>query len=211
MLYVLGLIALLIVAIALYARKIRFGLLRQVKAVEARLLPVREALKRGENPDPLLLQTLAEDPETRNPTLLALEEAGKTALFPAAYRTREQFAASDLALWLGHPNELGTTPPHLELTGSTAIPHEIYGPLDYFLFRFRTDPPHPKASRGWMVGVSGPYSRDPHWPLFSPPGTYSPLKGEGRAEGHALAQKVHQRCLRDGRLDLWIQEALRRL
>jgi hypothetical protein len=39
---------------------------------------------------------------------------------------------------------------------ATGLPRGIY---DYFLFRFRTHPPHWAAKDGWMAGVSGPFRR----------------------------------------------------
>lgn len=208
--YALALIALLIGAVLLYVRHVRFGILRQVREVEERLAPLREALKRGDPPDPTLLRALGEDLRTRNPAYLALEEAGKEKLFSPEFRTREAFGASDLALWLEHPHALGALPDELELVETVTVPHETQGPLDYFVYRFRVAPPARKSSHGWMLGVSGPYSPEATGPLFSPPGTGSPLQREGRLPGKTLVERVHRRCLRDGRLDLWIQESLRR-
>ena len=211
MLVVLALIALLLVAILLYVRHVRFGLLRQVREVEARLAPLREALKMGTAPDPALIRSLAQDLRTRNPAYLALEEAGQLALFPPEFRTREAFGASDLALWLEHPHALGVPPDELDLVETVLVHHELQGPLEYFVYRFRASSTARKASRGWMLGVSGPYApAEVGWPLFSPPGTGSPLAREDRLEGKKLVARIHRRCLRDGRLDLWIQEALRR-
>ncbi|HQK25860.1 MAG TPA: hypothetical protein PK393_10105, partial [Synergistaceae bacterium] len=75
--YALALIALLVLAVLFYVRHVRFGILRQVREVEDRLTPLREALKRGAPPDVALLRALGKDLRTRNPAYLALEEAGK--------------------------------------------------------------------------------------------------------------------------------------
>ncbi len=208
--YALALIALLVLAVLLYVRHVRFGILRQVREVEDRLTPLREALKRGAPPDVALLRALGKDLRTRNPAYLALEEAGKGELFPPEFRTREAFGASDLALWLEHPHALGVPPDELELVETVTVQHDLQGPLEYFVYRFRVAPPARRSSHGWMLRVSGPYPPEATWPLFSPPGTGSPLQREGRLSGKSLVDRVHRRCLRDGRLDLWIQEALRR-
>lgn len=209
--YALALIALLLGAVLFYVRHVRFGILRQVREVEERLAPLREALKRGAPPDPTLLRALGEDLRTRNPAYLALEEAGQRELFPPEFRTREAFGASDLALWLEHPHALGVAPDALEWVETVTVPHENAQSLEYFVYRFRASPPARRASRGWMLGVSGPFApAEAAWPLFSPPGTGSPLAREDQLTGEKLVARIHRRCLRDGRLDLWIEEALRR-
>jgi hypothetical protein len=33
------------------------------------------------------------------------------------------------------------------------------GPLDFYVFRVRVNPPHPTASQGWLGAASGPFVR----------------------------------------------------
>jgi hypothetical protein len=67
-------------------------------------------------------------------------------------------AQGDMVSWLAHGTELGAQPNAIELVGSIEV-RASDGPCDLFVFRFRTDPPHWAADRGWMIGVAGPYLR----------------------------------------------------
>lgn len=122
------------------------------------IAPVLKALRVGTIPDSAEVLRFAEDRRTRKVLFDTLTEAKRLDLFPSQYLTWEALAESDLALWLWHPNELGSPPDEIELMAkvpapSPALPH----PSEYFLFRFRTQPPHWAAKDGWMAGVAGPY------------------------------------------------------
>jgi hypothetical protein len=106
---------------------------------------------------------IAELPATRNHLFARLMEMGRADIFPAACRSVEKVAESDLARWLMHPNELGAAPSNMELIRGIAI-HEEEKSGSVFLFRFRTDPSHWASERGWMAGVAGPY-----WDSGEPP------------------------------------------
>ena len=67
-------------------------------------------------------------------------------------------AQTDMVSWLAYGTELGGQPDAIELVGSIEV-RTPDGPCDLFVFRFRTDPPHWAADRGWMIGVAGPYLR----------------------------------------------------
>jgi hypothetical protein len=98
---------------------------------------------------------VAKDPGLRIAVFKMLEGYGRKDLFPAAYFTHEKGAESFLVNWLEFPTELGIAP-H-EIIFLTKITVEENEALDYYVFKFRTIPPHWAAQYGWMVGVSGPY------------------------------------------------------
>jgi len=60
--------------------------------------------------------------------------------------------------WLVYPTELGRVPDQIELKKVVSVDAGgTDGVLDYYLFRFRTLPPHWAAKNGWMAGVAGPF------------------------------------------------------
>jgi hypothetical protein len=109
---------------------------------------------------------LAEVPATRNHLFARLMEMGRADIFPAAFRSVEKVAESDLACWLMHPSELGAAPSHMELIRGIAIQEEEKSG-SVFLFRFRTDTSHWAAGNGWMAGVAGPYWDNTELPGFA--------------------------------------------
>lgn len=102
------------------------------------------------------LAGLAERADTRNHLYAKLEEIGKAHLFPAGNRSLERIAESDLVRWLLHPNELGAVPAETELVRKLPVAEGVKNG-NIFLFRFRSQPSHWAADRGWMAGVAGPY------------------------------------------------------
>jgi hypothetical protein len=103
---------------------------------------------------------VAADPEARKWLFDGLQKLERYHLYPAAYRAQAALAESDLVNWLIHPTELGRAPEEVELV--QAVPFDTNtdaGWADYYLFRFRTDPPHWAARYGWLAGVSGPFLR----------------------------------------------------
>lgn len=170
---ILGGVALLILIflawryyMTLTGRRVYFQALRKIE-------PVLKALRVGTTPDSADLLRFAEDRQTRKVLFDTLTEAKRLDLFPRQYLTWEALADCDLVLWLWHPNELGAPPDEIELTAripapSNALPH----PSEYFVFRFRTRPPHWAAKDGWMAGVAGPYMTAGD-PLTHSAGTFS--------------------------------------
>jgi hypothetical protein len=106
------------------------------------------------------VEDVARHAEMRNWLYTGLKGLGKSALFPETYRTQKSFAEADMVNWLVYPTELNRVPDEIELmkvvSVDTGLPGGIY---DYYLFRFRTKPPHWAAKDGWMAGVSGPFLR----------------------------------------------------
>lgn len=120
------------------------------------------------------VEDVARRPETRTWLYDALKQFDKSALFPPAFRTQKAFAESKMVDWLIYPTELGRVPDEIELMKvvpiDTGLPGGIY---DYYVFRFRTKPPHWAAEKGWLAGVSGPFRRGTEPTTESLGGTFS--------------------------------------
>jgi hypothetical protein len=117
-------------------------------------------LRRGKPVDPAAVADASASAEMRIWLYAELDRRRKLSLIPDRYRTQSALAESDLVNWLTFPTELGRVPDEIELMKvvpvDTRLPGGIY---DYFVFRFRTHPPHWAAKFGWMAGVSGPFRR----------------------------------------------------
>jgi len=197
-------VALVVVVFVLLVINVHLGSSRQKKRARAKLAPVLDPLDAGRQPDPADVRRLAADPETRNALYDAMAERGQQALFPAAYRTRRAFAESNLAFWLSHPNELKKVPDEMELAQVVTVATDA-GPVEYYLFRFRTNPPHWAADKGWMAGVSGPYPKDAGAPLATPGGTFSELE-----PFEAKTPQAHVDAFHEGAVSRGALEALRK-
>lgn len=101
------------------------------------------------------VKTLANDPSLRVVVFRILEEAGRTDLFPAEHLTKAKGAEGFMVNWLEYPTELGRAPNEIELLET--VLHAGDTELEYFVFMFRTLPPHWAARKSWMMGISGPY------------------------------------------------------
>lgn len=172
---------------------------RQKKQARAKLAPVMDAVDAGREPDPAAVRALAADPQTRNALYDALAEAGKAAVFPPEFRTREAYAESDLVYWLSHPNELQKVPDQIQLAQVVAVPSDA-GPVEYYLFRFRTSEPHFAAKKGWMAGVSGAYARGGGVPAEAPGGTFSELEPFDARTPQDHVRMFHEKAVAAGAL-----------
>jgi hypothetical protein len=105
--------------------------------------------------DPDTLYRIAETPETRAGLWDVLSSHERLDRFPPYHASAELLAEAGLVQWLTQPNELGRAPDEIVLEKKirTGLLHKT----DYFVFRFRTLPPHVLAEDGWMYGVAGPY------------------------------------------------------
>lgn len=119
-------------------------------------------------------------PEVRCLLYERLANLDRLELMPEAHRTQAALAEGDLARWLTHPDELGRAPDQLELYRVEHHPNTEGQPEAWFLFRFRTEAPHPLADRGWMAGVAGPYPADAV--ATSGSGTFSDFVSWGELE-----------------------------
>lgn len=122
-----------------------------------RIAPVETRLSAGQEPAAADLQRFAGDRETRQVLYDALKGHDRLALFPKAFGTPELLAEGALVLWLCHPNELAAPPDEIERMAEVPAPASQGRGARYFVFRFRTKPPHWAAKDGWMAGIAGPY------------------------------------------------------
>jgi hypothetical protein len=198
-------VGVVLLGFALLVINLVLGSARQRRQARARLAPVLDPLDAGRQPDPAVVRRLAADRQTRNDLYDALAERGQQALFPPEYSTRPAFAESDLAAWLSHPNELKQSPAEMQLSQVVTLPSDA-GPVEYYLFRFRTRDPHWAAGKGWMAGVSGPYPKDPAAPLAAPAGTFSELEPFDVKPPQDHVQAFHERAVASGAIDALRQQ-----
>jgi hypothetical protein len=121
---------------------------------------VRSLLRKGGHVPEEVLVRIAASAETRNLLFSSLEKLGHPDLFPKAWATQEALAESDMVGWLTYPTELARVPDQIELM--KVVSEDVGGDdgmLDFYLYRFRTLPPHWAAKDGWMAGVAGPFRR----------------------------------------------------
>lgn len=125
-----------------------------------RLFALLSLVRLGKPADPNALREVAHDPETRILLLASLNELRRADLFPGSELTQEKLAESDMVNWLTFPTELARAPDQIELMSTVerdlGQDHEV---LVYYVFRFRTEPPHWSANDGWMAGISGPFPK----------------------------------------------------
>ena len=109
---------------------------------------------------PAAVAAVAATPELRNHLYEKLKEADQEQMIPPRSRTQAAFAEAEMVRWLVYPTELGRVPDRIELKKVVSVDAGgANGALDYYLFRFRTLPPHWAAKNGWMAGVAGPFLR----------------------------------------------------
>lgn len=127
-----------------------------------------------EEVEPYHIQEVAGSHEARGWLYAALDRMDLLELFPAEYATQEALAYADMVRWLIFPTELDREPDEIELmkviSQDSGTPDGIG---DYYVFRFRTFPPHWAAEKGWMAGVSGPFIRDADLTPFGGGDTFS--------------------------------------
>jgi hypothetical protein len=125
-----------------------------------RMYALLSLLRHDQDVDPRAVAAVAADPEARKWLFDGLQKLERYHLYPTAHRRQSALAESDLVNWLIHPTELGRAPAEVELVQPVSFDTGTdVGWADYFLFRFRTEPPHWAARYGWIAGVSGPFVR----------------------------------------------------
>jgi len=113
----------------------------------------------GAEPPRSAVDATAADPECRLAVVEGLAELGQADLIAERWRTQLSIAEANMVRWLSFPTELGRPPTQIEHLQTFRIDDDGH-PADLFLFKFRTDPPHWSAGKGWMTGVSGPFWQD---------------------------------------------------
>jgi hypothetical protein len=136
------------------------------------------------------LMELAKKPEYREGLYALLAYYHHELLFPAKYYTIESAAESNLVRWLGYPTELDTIPSEIKLVSKeTIIDHDTT--FIYYVYKFRTDPPHWAAKDGWMFGAAGPYLQNAQ-PFSWPSGTFSRLNSVDSSTAKLEAEWNHK-------------------
>jgi hypothetical protein len=119
---------------------------------------IKSLLMKSSKVDEKYFEFVAEDNETRIWLFKFLKERNKLSLFPEKYKVQGELAKSDMVNWLMFPTELGTVPDEIILENVFEFDFKD-GIVEYFLFKFKTNPPHWAAKDGWMAGVSGPFNK----------------------------------------------------
>ena len=155
---VLGFVAFVVAAYVFLIWRTLRATARRDKIVQALVQPIVLRISNSEDVPQAEIMAAAQNPLTRNRLYDALESIGKVDVFPPEYATPVAFAESDLAYWLAHAHELGQAPDEMMLAEKFTRPGTDGGTADFYVFKFRTLPPHWAASGGWLVGIAGPYN-----------------------------------------------------
>ena len=170
---------------------------RGVNAVDAktleRIAPLEQKLKNGENISEDEIIRLAEQPENRKMLYSMLKEHNKLYLFPRQFLSTKAQAQADMVRWLSHPNELQKPPDELELL--EIVEYEINGETqEFYVFKYKTNPPHWAAKDGWMIGASGPYGPTKEDYSFTE-GTFSNFNSIDKESPHELVAWIRKNIL----------------
>jgi hypothetical protein len=145
-------------------------------------------IRARKTPDVSRLDFIASDPQMRKWLFKIMSENGLSKLFPTNYISQALLAESDMVNWLIYPTELGAAPDEIELAERIREKDEGLGTVEYFVFKFRTFPPHWAAKDGWMAGVSGPFIVDEYPTMDSYGDTFSNFETwEGKTPKEHLA------------------------
>jgi len=169
------------------------GARRRDQALFSAILPILSAVESGSTVPTDQLVELARRPDTRSLLFRALHELKQSNLMPQEYASLQSIAKSDLVAWLLHPNELGAVPDEIELVKEIEREEDDDPPRKYrfFLFKFRTKPPHWAAKDGWIAGIAGPYW-DGQLPLHSPPCVFSRFESIDSATSEEHLRKTEE-------------------
>ncbi|MDR1270494.1 MAG: hypothetical protein LBK82_13310, partial [Planctomycetaceae bacterium] len=133
---------------------------------------IKSLLTKSSKVDEKYFEFVAQDNEMRLWLFELLEEQNKLSLFPEKYKVQDELAKSAMVNWLIFPTELGTAPDEIILENVFKFETKE-SIIEYFLFKFKTNPPHWAAEDGWMAGVSGPFNKN-NYPTTKPrTGTFS--------------------------------------
>ncbi len=104
------------------------------------------------------LRDVVHTPENRTWFYIYLERINKLDQYPLEFFTVEAFAEAELAEWLMfHFYE----PYHnIELLHRAGFQSDQGTVSDFYIYRFRSNPPHWAAEKGWLVGWVGPVERN---------------------------------------------------
>ena len=133
---------------------------------------------------------LAENPATRHALFGILGTFGRMDAFPGNYFSVEKSAESYLVNWLEFPTELNSAPDQVELfTKVTLLENDET--FDYFVYKYKINPPPRGLSADWMLGVVGPFTSDSQ-PYEMPQRIFSRFNVLGTVSPMEEARWVHQ-------------------
>jgi len=154
---VLGIVGFLIVAYLFLVWRTLRATSRRDQAVQSLVQPIVARISDSMDVQDAEIAAAARNSLTRNRLYDALESIGRIDLFPREYSTPEALAESDLTYWLAHAHELGQAPDEIVLAEKFRRAGPDGDTADYYVFKFRTLPPHWAAANGWLAGIAGPY------------------------------------------------------
>jgi len=182
--WIVGIFTFVVVVVGLLYVNVFIGLYRRDRALRHMLDELNEKLRASAaSVTPESVARLARLPELRRFLYDALKKYNRTDLFPADLLALDEQACCDLAYWLCHPNELAASPDAIEVL-TTVLRNSEGRSAHYFVLRFKKDPPHWSAARGWTVGVAGPYFEG-HAP-YSKVRAFSRFESQGKMSSDAL-------------------------
>ena len=118
-----------------------------------------QKLKAKENIHKEDVLVLAQNPATRHALFGLLDGFGRMDVFPQDFFTLEKSAESFLVNWLEFPTELNSAPDQIQFfTKVTIRENEEF--LEYFVYKYKKNPPSPGLPHDWMLGVIGPFGPD---------------------------------------------------
>jgi len=144
---------------------------------DSALEDLHQRLKAGKSLPASEIEELAFYATTRGALYELLYQYHKEELFPSKYYSFEKAAESALVDWLVYPTELDTVPSNIQLLKTVNF-IENDTSFTYYVFKFKTDPPHWAAKDGWMLGAAGPYFPNSN-PYDFAKGTFSRLNKLG--------------------------------
>ena len=113
-------------------------------------------LKSGQSLQKEEVEKFSSDLSTRVDFYNLLSKFNEVNVFPTAYNNFERAGESVLANWLAYPTELDTIPSQIQLVKKVDFA-ENDSIFIYYVYKFKTEPPHWSAKDGWMLGVVGPF------------------------------------------------------
>jgi len=104
------------------------------------------------------VEDIANHPEMRGALVARLQGTHRFSLIPSTLTSQLALAESNLVDWLTFPTELNSVPDEIKFLKKAKA--EGQAGQEMYFFRFRIDEPHWAAKDGWMIGWSGPFSRE---------------------------------------------------
>ena|GEM_PF-2290358 len=129
-------------------------------------------MRKNQQIDKRYCEVIARDPEMRKWFFDYCQKNDCFSCFPKQYLSQEKLAESDMVNWLIFPTELGSAPDDIQLEATVTIDVDSEE-AEYFLFKFKVDPPHWASEDGWMAGISGPFIKSKYPTIEDCSGTFS--------------------------------------